>query len=61
MPIELLTVAEAAQRCRLSPSTVYRRVQAGTLEATRLGYTPKAPIRIPERAVKARIDLDEDN
>jgi excisionase family DNA binding protein len=32
---ELLTVAEAAQRARHSPKTIYRAIRAGTLRASK--------------------------
>jgi len=42
----LLTVREAADRLRVSPQLVYRRIESGELQAVRLGAGPKAPIRI---------------
>ncbi len=44
--ISLLTVAEAAEFLRVSPITVYRRVEAGELPAVRVGSGPRAPVRI---------------
>ena len=47
----LLTVDEVAARLRLSPQTVYRRIDAGELEAVQLGRGPKAPLRVRVGAV----------
>jgi excisionase family DNA binding protein len=44
--ITLMTVPEAAEFLRLSPSIVYEKVDAGELAAVRLGRGPKARIRI---------------
>jgi excisionase family DNA binding protein len=48
----LLTVRETADRLRVSPQLVYRRIETGELQAVRLGHGPKAPIRI------TAVDLD---
>jgi excisionase family DNA binding protein len=48
-PQKLLTVKEVAQRLGQSRFSVYRRVADGTFPAIRIGSTPNAPIRIPER------------
>ena len=47
---ELLTVDEVAERLRVSPATVYRRVHDATLPALRIGE--HGPIRIPVAALK---------
>lgn len=47
----LKTVAEVAELTRLSKPTIYRLIDAGTLEAIRIGGT----IRIPESALHARL------
>jgi len=44
--LELLNVREVAARLRVSPPTVYRRIQQGDLVAHRLGPGPCSPIRI---------------
>ena len=44
--ITLLTVPEAANLLRLSPATVYDKVEAGELAAVRLGHGPRPRIRI---------------
>jgi len=47
---ELLTVAEVARVLRCSPTSVYRRVWDGQLEARRVGET--GPLRIEPAAVE---------
>lgn len=42
----LLTVGEVADELRVTPQTVYRRIETGELEALQLGTGPKAPLRI---------------
>ena len=42
----LLTVPETAEPLRLSPGTVYEKVETGELAAVRLGSGPRARIRI---------------
>jgi excisionase family DNA binding protein len=42
-----LTVAEVAQRMRVSKMTVYRQIKSGALEAVRVGKS----FRIPEAGV----------
>jgi excisionase family DNA binding protein len=49
---EFLTVAEFAERLRLSAPTVYRRVQDGTIPAVRL--TETGAIRIPRDVIESR-------
>ena len=44
--INLLTVPEAAELLRLSPATVYDKVEAGELAAVRLGSGSRPRIRI---------------
>ena len=43
---QLFTVDEVAERLRLHPDSVYRRVETGELRAVRLGAGLRAPIRI---------------
>jgi excisionase family DNA binding protein len=43
---ELFTVAETAERLRLSRKSIYDRLERGELSALRLGEGPKAPLRI---------------
>ena len=50
-PQTLLKVGEVARELRVSPFTVYRRIEAGDLSAIRLGEN--GPLRIP------RSSLDE--
>lgn len=45
---KLLTVRQAGSRLGCSPWTVYRRIHEGAIPFVRLGYGPKAPIRIDE-------------
>ena len=61
---ELLTVDEVAERLRVSPATVYRRVHDATLPALRIGE--HGPIRIPATALKhflvlAQVPLEGDS
>ena len=51
----LLTVHEAALRLRCSTPTVYRRIAAGELPATRLGNGPAA-LRISERELEVWLE-----
>jgi excisionase family DNA binding protein len=44
--VTLLTVPEAAELLRLSPGTVYDKVEAGELAVVRLGRGPRPRIRI---------------
>ena len=48
----LLTVAEAAERLRVSKPTIYRRIGDGTLPAVRLGNA-FGPLRILEDELEA--------
>jgi excisionase family DNA binding protein len=50
-PAELLTVAEVADRLRLTRLSVYRRIEAGVLPALRIGE--RGPIRVRLEAVEA--------
>ncbi|CAN5319977.1 hypothetical protein BH18ACT12_BH18ACT12_23700 [soil metagenome] len=45
---KLLKVREVAQRLRISPWTVYRRIAAGEIPAIKLGTGKRAPLRIAE-------------
>lgn len=47
----LLTVAEVADRLRISRQTVRRRVATGELRAVRVGHQRGAPVRIEPSAV----------
>ena len=47
VPAPFLTVAEVAQRMRVSKMTVYRLVHSGELTAVRVGRS----YRVPEKAV----------
>ncbi len=49
----LLTVDEVARQLRQSRVTVRRKIQAGELEAVRLGE--HGPLRIPEDALAAHL------
>lgn len=52
----LLTVAEAAERMRISPSLVYELCAAGEIAHLRLGRPGKrGTIRIPEDAVEKHL------
>jgi excisionase family DNA binding protein len=42
----LLTVAEVAAVLRVTPDTVYAKVEKGELAAVRLGRGPRGPIRV---------------
>jgi excisionase family DNA binding protein len=48
---ELLTVAEVAQRLKVSAKTVRRRIAAEEIPVVRLGDGDHAPIRIPKVAL----------
>jgi excisionase family DNA binding protein len=54
MPLELaeplLTVSEVARQLRLTPASVYRHIQAGSLHAVRLGES--GPLRVPLDALE---------
>ncbi len=52
-PPRLLTIAEVAERLRVSRQTVWRRVRDGSIPAVRLGDVPHSPLRIDERALMA--------
>ena len=51
---EYLTVNEAARVLRVSPGTIYRAVERGTLPSWR--GAPTGPIRIPVSAIERRRD-----
>ena len=42
----LLSVAEVAERLRVSPQTVYRRIADGVIPALRLGPGPNDTLRV---------------
>ncbi len=44
----LLTVREAATRCRVSAPTMYRLIQRGVVPAVRVGSGHTGPIRVRE-------------
>ena len=48
-----MTVHEVAERLRVSPPTVYRRIAAGELPAVRLGAGPRAPLRVDDQELRA--------
>jgi len=50
---KLLTVDEVAEILRVSPSTVYRRIQAGELPAIKLGHRQ---VRIKQEDLDAYIE-----
>ena len=50
---KLLTVDEVAEILRVSPSTVYRRIQAGELPAVKLGHRQ---VRIKQEDLDAYIE-----
>jgi len=50
---KLLTVDEVAEILRVSPSTVYRRIQAGELPAVKLGHRQ---VRIKREDLDAYIE-----
>jgi len=49
---QLFTVAEVAAMMRVSKMTVYRMVQAGTIDSIRFGRS----YRVPETAVRNYLD-----
>jgi excisionase family DNA binding protein len=49
---ELLTISEVAHALRVSPQTVRRRVEDGSLEHVRVGPSLRAPVRIPAEALE---------
>jgi excisionase family DNA binding protein len=51
-PERLLKVREVAERLRLSPPTVYRRIARGDLRALRAGRSRCAPIRVEASEVE---------
>jgi excisionase family DNA binding protein len=52
-PQTLLTVAEVAERLRVSPWSVYRRVASGELRALRIGTSARGPLRFEPSALRA--------
>jgi excisionase family DNA binding protein len=53
----LLTVAEAAQRLRLHPMTVHKKIRRGEIPAIQVGGK-YLPIRIDERELRAWLYSD---
>jgi excisionase family DNA binding protein len=49
---DLLTIEEAASRCRVSRPTMYRLVAAGLVPAVRVGVSEKSPLRVPRRELE---------
>jgi excisionase family DNA binding protein len=49
----LLTVAEVADELRLTRESVYRRIQAGELDAVRVGV--HGPLRVPTDALEQHL------
>lgn len=43
----LLTVSEVAGALRLSPSAIYRAIEAGEIQALRVTSRPGASLRVP--------------
>ena len=54
----LFTVEEAARFLRLSETSVYRRVEAGELQAVRLGSGLRAPIRFSGEELERYVGVD---
>ena len=52
-PGDLLTVAEVAERLRVVPATIYRKVERGELEGVRIGRGRRPHLRIPSGSVAA--------
>jgi excisionase family DNA binding protein len=48
----LLTRKEAAARLRIALRTLDRRLASGEIKCHRLGYGPRAPVRISEAELK---------
>ena len=53
---KLLTPAEAAALLGVSPSSIYRAVRRGDIDALRPTGTKRGPIRIPERELHRLLD-----
>lgn len=58
-PGELLTVAEVAERLRVVPATVYRKVERGELEAVAIGRGSRPHIRITAESLRALVSPRE--
>jgi excisionase family DNA binding protein len=58
---EYLSPRTVAAIADVSVFTVRRRIRAGELEAVRLGAGPRAPLRIPRRAVDEWLRRDDDD
>jgi excisionase family DNA binding protein len=43
----LLTVPELAAALRVHPASIYRRIQSGEIEASRIGAAPGGRLRVP--------------
>ena len=57
---EVLTVAEAAEYARVSPSAIYRAVSAGLIRATRLSTGGRrAGVRISRSSLAAWLQIDQ--
>jgi excisionase family DNA binding protein len=56
---ELLTVEEAAAKCRVSRPTMYRLVRAGIVPAVRVGAGDSGLIRIPADELRRWLFDDE--
>ena len=54
---ELLTIAEVAERLKLTPQTIYKMIKDRTLPAIRVG----AQWRIPEQKIQEWIDAQAHN
>jgi excisionase family DNA binding protein len=48
---EFWTVQEVAQSLRVDPETVRRWIRSGHLKASRVGSSPKSPLRIRQSEV----------
>jgi len=53
MENELLTVQEVAERLRLEPTTVRRKISSGELQAVRLGASDRSSLRVPLASLNA--------
>jgi Helix-turn-helix domain len=57
--MELLTVAELANKVKLSPSRILEKARRGEIPRIKLGKGPKAPVRFDLEAVLKALQRDD--
>ena len=60
-PPDVLTVAEAAARLRVSPKSIYKAVKNGQLPVVRVGRTIRIPVHALERMLERSAPADRDD